>query len=139
MLIALFFAMILLMLWPLLAEVRMVICSILAGCVGTKASQQLIREMPFADRLTLCGVKPHLTGLHREYGQYMMLQALLVGGTAAVLALVALLVQLRLPNPALIITLAYDAAAFFFISAVHAHAGYDPEKRTTRYNRNADK
>ena len=139
MLIALFFAMILLMLWPLLAEVRMVICSILAGCVGTKTSQKLVKEMSFTDRLTLRGVKPHLTDMHREYGQYMMLQALLAGGTAAVLALVAVLVQLRLPNPALILTLAYDAAVFFFISAVHAHAGYDPEKRTTRYNRNADK
>ena len=136
MLIAVFIAMILLLLWPLLAEVRMVIRAILYGSVGTKAGQQLLKEMPFLPRLTLHGVAPHVKALARPYRQYMRLQLMLLLAAAGCIALVVLLVNLRQAVPALILCILFDITAFAGISVIHAHAGYDPDKRTTRYNRN---
>lgn len=135
MLIVVLSALILLMLLPLLAEVRMVIRAILAGSIGQKAAQQVLKELPFAGRVTLLGVKAHLRSLHREYGQYMRLQGLCVLAAAVAIALVALFVGLRLAIPAVAVSILFCVAAFGGISLVHAHAGYDPEKHTTRFDR----
>lgn len=135
MLIAVCSVIIILLLLPLLAEVRMVIRAILAGSIGAKASQQLLKEQPFLRRLTLSGLAPHLRSLHREYGQYLRLQLFAVLAAAAAITLVVLLVNLRQTLPALAVCLVFCIGAFAGISLVHAHAGYDPEKRTTRYDR----
>jgi len=44
-------------------------------------------------------------------------------------------VALRWAVPAVIVCVLFGVAAFAGISLVHAHAGYDPDKHTTRYNR----
>lgn len=135
MLYAVLIALILLMLWPLLAEVRMVMRSILNSCLGGKSVQTLLKEQPALRRLTLTGLSSHLPRLHREYGQYTRLQLLLVIAAAVCIALVVLFIRLRWVVPALIVTFGFDIAAFAGISVIHAHAGYDPDTRTTRYDR----
>ncbi|MBQ7851224.1 MAG: hypothetical protein IJ343_15975 [Clostridia bacterium] len=135
MLYAVLIALILLMLWPLLAEVRMVIRSILSSCLGGKSVQTLLKEQPALRRLTLTGLSAHLPRLHREYGQYTRLQLLLVIAAAVCIALVVLFIRLRWVVPALIVTFGFDIAAFAGISVIHAHAGYDPDAHTTRYDR----
>lgn len=137
MLIAVYTILILLLTWPLMAEIRMVLHSIFHASVGRKKGKQLLQEMPWLRRVTLCGMKPHLTRLTREYGQYMRLQAGLAVCAALAIALEVLLVEMRLGTPALIVCIVYCAVAFAGISLVHAHAGYDPEKHTTRYDRAA--
>ena len=135
MLYAVLIALILLMLWPLLAEVRMVIRSILNNCLGTQTVQALLKEQPVLRRLTLSGLTDRLPKLRREYGQYLRLP-LLPGMAAGVCtALAVLFIRLRWVVPALIVTFGFDIAAFAGISVIHAHAGYDPDTRTTRYDR----
>lgn len=135
MLLTVYIILTLLMLLPLLAEVRMVIRSILFGSIGARNGRQLLRELPFPARLTLSGLDEHLTSLHREYRQYLRLQWGVL--TAAALAILAeiIFVALRLAVPALIVCILFAVAAFAGISLVHAHADYDPDKHTTRYNR----
>lgn len=135
MLLAVYTIVILLLCLPLLAEIRMVIRSILSGSIGAKASRELLHGLPFLQRLTLCGLDAHLTRLHREYGQYLRLQLLAVLATAFAIVLEVLFVNLRQAIPALVVCLVYCVGAFGGISVVHAHAGYDPEKHTTRYDR----
>ena len=135
MLYAVLIALILLMLWPLLAEVRMVLRSILNSCFGSKAVPALLAEQPALRRLTLSGLTARLPKLRREYGQYLRLQLLPVIAAAVCIALVVLFIGLRWIVPALIVTFGFDIAAFAGISVIHAHAGYDPDTRTTRYDR----
>lgn len=135
MLIAVYTIIILLLLLPLLAEIRMVIRAILAGDIGAKASRELIRNQPFLRRLTLSGLAPHLHRLQREYGQYLRMQLYAVLAAAVAIVLVVLFINLRQAIPALVVSLVFCVGAFAGISLVHAHAGYDPEKRTTRYDR----
>ena len=134
MLYAVLIALILLMLWPLLAEVRMVIRSILNSCLGAQTAQALLKEQPALRRLTLSSLTDRLPKLRREYGQYTRLQLLLVIAAAVCIALAVLFIRLRWVVPALIVTFGFDIAAFAGISVIHAHAGYDPDTRTTRYD-----
>lgn len=120
---------------PLLAEIRMVIRSILFGSTGAKAGRELLRGLPFLQRLTLHGLAPHLDGLHREYRQYMRLQLFAALATVCAVLLEVLFIGLRQAVPALVVCLVFCVGAFIGISLVHAHAGYDPEKHTTRYDR----
>jgi len=136
MLIVVLSVLILLMLCPLLAEIRMVIRSIFAASVGSKTAQELLRQMPRLLRLTLTGMKPHLRSMQREYGQYMRLQGLCVLAAVAAILLVVLFVSLRLAFPAVAVSILFCIGAFGGISLVHAHAGYDPEKHTTRFDHN---
>lgn len=139
MLYAVLTALILLMLWPLLAEVRMVIRSILNSGLGKTACQSLLSAQPALRRTTLMGLDDQLTTLRephrRAYGQYARLQLLLVTAAAVCVALTVLFLCLRWVVPALVITVGFGIAAFAGISVVHAHAGYDPDTRTTRYDR----
>ena len=50
--------------------------------------------------------------------------------------LVVLFVSLRLAFPTVAVSILFCIGAFGGISLVHAHAGYDPEKHTTRFDRN---
>lgn len=135
MLLTVLIVMILLMLLPLLAEVRMVIRAILAGSIGAKASRDLLKDQPFAVRLTLSGLGKHLRSLHREYGQYLRLQWGMLAAAALAILLTIIFVALRWSVLAVIVCVLFGVAAFAGISLVHAHAGYDPDKHTTRYNR----
>lgn len=136
MLIVVLSTLILLMLCPLLAEVRMVIRSIFTASVGHAAALELLHRMPRLPRLTLTGMKPHLQSMHREYGQYMRLQGLCVLAAAAAILLVVMFINLRQAFPAVMVSVLFCIGAFGGISLVHAHAGYDPEKHTTRFDRN---
>lgn len=137
MLIAVYTVIILLMLLPLLAEIRMVIRAILAGDLGVKASRRMLKELPFLQRLTLCGLAPRLNTLRREYGQYLRMQLLAVVAAALAIFLMVLFVNLRMAVPALLACLVFCVGSFGWISIVHAHAGYDADTRTTRYDRRA--
>lgn len=139
MLIAVYTVITLLMLLPLLAEVRMVIRSMLTSALGKQKAQKQLAALPLTARLTLSGVRPLLTAAGgrwlREYGQYMRMQAFIVLMAVAAVALEVLFIRLRMAIPALVVCLAFCVGAFTGISLIHAHAGYDPEKRTTRYER----
>ena len=135
MLIAVYTIIMILLLLPLLAEVRMVIRAILAGAMGARASRELLRSQSLPRRLTLTGLAPHLPRLQREYGQYLRMQLFAVLVAAAAIGLVVLFVIQRQAIPALVVCLVYCVGSFACVSLVHAHAGYDPETRTTRYDR----
>ena len=135
MLLTVLIVMILLMLLPLLAEVRMVIRAILAGSIGARNSRELLKGQPFAVRLTLSGLDGHLRSLHREYGQYLRLQWAVLAAAGLAILLTIIFVALRWAVSAVIVCVFFGVAAFAGISLVHAHAGYDPDKHTTRYNR----
>lgn len=127
---------ILLMLWPLLAEVRMVIHAILHSASGAKDAPSLQAQSPLR-RWLLLGMTGHLQRWQKEYGQYTRLQLWLIAAAAGCCTAVLLLVALRWIVPALIVTFGFDIAAFAGISILHAHAGYDPDTRTTRYDRHS--
>lgn len=135
MLLAVYTVIIVLLTLPLLAEIRLVIRSILAGSIGAAKALELEHTRPLLQRLTLHGLAPHLNSLHKEYGQYLRLQLFTVLAMAAALLLEVLFIELRQAVPAALVCVVYCVAAFGSISVVHAHAGYDPDKHTTRYNR----
>lgn len=141
MLFTVYTVLILLLLLPLLAEVRMVIRSMLFSALGKREGARRLKALPFLRRVTMTGVKsllaeagsPHL----RPYGQYMKLQLLSVLAAVCAVALEALCIRLRLAVPALLVCIVFCVGAFAGISLVHAHAGYDPVRHTTRYDRAA--
>jgi len=139
MLLALYSILILLLLLPLLAEIRMVIRSILSGSIGQKAAQQALKELSPFQRLTLHGLAPRLRSMHREYGQYLRMELFVVLAAVAAIALEGLFIHLRSALPALLVCLIFCVAAYAGIVVVHAHAGYDAQTRTTRYDRSQRK
>lgn len=136
MLYAVYAILILLFTLPLLAEVRMILRSMLTGSVGRTAGAKLLAELSVSDRLTLRGIRPHLQpDMLRPYGQYMRLQLLVAGAAVCAILLEWMFISQLWGIPALILGIAYCIGAFGAISLIHAHADYDPEKHTTRYDR----
>ncbi len=139
MLLAVYTVIIVLLTLPLLAEIRMVIRTILTGSIGAANALELVHTRPLLQRLTLHGLAPHLNSLQKEYSQYLRLQLFTVLAMVAALLLDVLFIELRQAVPAVLVCIIYCVAAFGGISVVHAHAGYDPDKHTTRYNRTPGK